>query len=100
MRDVDVVTLGVQEEVIRRYDGLQIQPMKKSRALSNGNHIPSFTHDVSISASCLDGLPEGGLSGPGKASEHNEERIGGRVVGVGLDGVDVVVGVEQEAVSQ
>ena len=65
-----------------------------------GEHIPSLTHDVSISASGLDCLAEGGLSGPGQAPEHDEERIGGHVLGVSLDGVDVVVGVEQEAVSQ
>ena len=65
-----------------------------------GEHIPCLTHDVSISASGLDSFAEGGLSGPGEASEHDEERVGGGVLGVGLDGVDVVVGVEQEAVSQ
>ena len=65
----------------------------------NGNHIQSHsTHDVSIPAGGLDCPAQGGLSRAGEAPQHDEEWVGGRVLGPGLQGVDVVVGVEQEAV--
>ena len=72
--------------------------MKNSLALTPYSKF--HTYNVSISASGPDGLAQGGLSGAGKAPEHDEERVGGRVLGAGLDGVDVMLGVEQEAVSQ
>ena len=92
MWDVDVVARWIQEEVVRRYDGLQISEIK---CAFFRNVLRGLTHGVSVSGRGLDGPGEGGLSGSGEAAEDDEERDGS-----GVDGVEEVVGVEQEAVAQ